>query len=287
MRFAKSSRAGTLIAAFAKFQKEPQGVGIAMSRLAIETLESFRYLTPKNRLNYNSLTNSHLLAKSFHLICGPARCIELVTGITSLRDEINTDSPRPVFIWEPTPDLCIPEHLDNCLKASTYVDIVSPNHLELGAFFNRDVTSNGEVDEDLVEELSGKFGVGLGKTGCVVTRCGKRGCFIAHPDIPTQDRWLPAFHTPSATGEESGSVVDPTGGGNAFLGGLSIGMVRLASVNGGDRLKEAVIWGTVAASFAIEQVGMPVLGGDEHGETWNGVHVGERIAEYKLKARGP
>jgi sugar/nucleoside kinase (ribokinase family) len=252
---------------------------------------AFKYLTPKIRLDHNSLTPSCLLAKSFHLICGPARCIELVTGITSLRDKINTDSPRPIFIWEPTPDTCIPEHLDDCLEASTYVDIVSPNHLELGAFFNPNATHapNGEVDEGLMEELSDRFlksGVGPDTTGCVVVRCGKRGCFMAHPDIPTQDRWLPAFHTPSATGEESGNVVDPTGGGNAFLGGLSIGMVRLASMTGGDRLKEAVIWGTVAASFAVEQVGVPVLGEGEQGETWNGVHIGERIAEYKRRIRG-
>jgi hypothetical protein len=74
-----------------------------------------------------------------------------------------------VFIWEPIPDLCTPEHLGDCLKALTYVDVVSPNHVELGAFFSRGVAhaSNGEVDEGLVEELSDKFlksGVGPGST---------------------------------------------------------------------------------------------------------------------------
>ena len=252
---------------------------------------AFKYSTPKLRLDHNSLTASHLLAKSFHLICGPARCIDLVTGIMSLRDKTDANSPRPVFIWEPTPDLCIPELLDDCFKALAYVDIVSPNHVELGAFFGRDAThaSSGEVDDGLVEELSDTFlksGIGPCSTGCVVVRCGKRGCFMAHQDISVQDRWLPAFHTPSTTGEGSDSVVDPTGGGNAFLGGLSVGVVRATSVTSGDRLKEAAIWGTVAASFAIEQIGVPTLGEDEQGETWNGVHVGERLAEYKRRARG-
>ncbi|KAH0564733.1 hypothetical protein GP486_001880 [Trichoglossum hirsutum] len=210
--------------------------------------------------------------------------------IMTLRDKKNAKS-RPIFIWEPVPDLCVPEHLDECLKALTYVDIISPNHVELGAFFNRDVTraSSGEINEGLVEELSDMFlksGIGPGSTGCVVVRCGKRGCLVAHPDIPVQDRWLPAFHAPGVVGEQNRKVVDPTGGGNAFLGGLSVGMVRVTSKTGGNRLKEAVIWGTVAASLAIEQIGMPILGTDEQGETWNGVHVWERVADYTLKLQG-
>jgi sugar/nucleoside kinase (ribokinase family) len=209
----------------------------------------------------------------------------------SLRDKTNTRSPRPIFIWEPVPELCIPEHLAECFKALTYVDIVSPNHVELGAFFNCDTThsSSGKLNKELVEELSDMFlksGIGPDSTGCVVVRCGKEGCFIAHPDIPVQDRWLPAFHTFSIIGEQNDRVVDPTGGGNAFLGGLSVGMVRSTSNTSVDRLKEAAIWGTVAASFAIEQIGVPVLGDDEHGETWNGVHVRERVADYMQMLQG-
>jgi sugar/nucleoside kinase (ribokinase family) len=176
----------------------------------------------------------------------------------------------------------------------TYVDIVSPNHLELGAFFNRDTTYglSGELKKGLIEELSDTFlksGIGPDRVGCIVVRCGKWGCFIAHPDIPVQDRWLPAFHASSAIGEQNDRVVDPTGGGNAFLGGLSVGLVRSTSKASGDRLKEAAIWGTISASFAIEQVGMPALGEDEQGETWNGVHVKKRIADYEdtLRALTP
>jgi sugar/nucleoside kinase (ribokinase family) len=251
---------------------------------------AFKYLTPKLRLDHNSLTASHLLAGSFHLICGPARCIELVTQIMFLRDK-NGAKSRPIFIWEPVPDLCIPEHLDECFEALTYVDIVSPNHVELGAFFNRDTTlaSSGEINEGIVEELSDIFlksGIGPGSTGCVVVRCGRRGCFVTHPDIPVQDRWLPAFHASGVVGEQNSKVADPTGGGNAFLGGLSVGMVRAASKTGGNRLREAAIWGTIAASFAIEQIGMPILGEDEQGETWNGVRVWERVADYTLRLQG-
>src|SRR5690242_21089103 len=48
----------------------------------------------------------------------------------------------------------------------------------------------------------------------------------------------------------------------------------------GEGLEEAVAWGAVAASFAIEQVGVPTLGRDAEGcETWNGQNV-ERSEEH-------
>lgn len=70
-------------------------------------------------------------------------------------------------------------------------------------------------------------------------------------------------------------VVDPTGGGNGFLGGLAVALAR------GKCIEEAATWGSVAASFAIEQVGLPVLGSDEQGgEVWNGKSVGGRLEEF-------
>ena len=72
--------------------------------------------------------------------------------------------------------------------------------------------------------------------------------------------WLPAVHI------DPSRVVDPTGGGNAFLGGLAVALARGASLEG------AAKQGMVAASFAVEQVGMPTLGKDFLGyDTWNGV----------------
>ncbi|KAK1780129.1 Ribokinase-like protein [Copromyces sp. CBS 386.78] len=86
---------------------------------------------------------------------------------------------------------------------------------------------------------------------------------------PGIERWLPAYHTDAA------KVVDPTGGGNTFLGGLAVALAR------GKSIEEACAWGSVAASFAIEQVGVPELGTDGEGsETWNGERVEERLRGY-------
>jgi hypothetical protein len=98
------------------------------------------------------------------------------------------------------------------------------------------------------------------------------------PIDPGVERWLPAYFSDA---ESSARVVDPTGGGNGFLGGLAIGLAR------GRGVLEAAAWGSVAASFCIEQVGVPVLGAAAAGEgdgnkreTWNGETVGERLRKY-------
>jgi sugar/nucleoside kinase (ribokinase family) len=97
------------------------------------------------------------------------------------------------------------------------------------------------------------------------------------PIDPGIEMWLPAVFSE----KEAKRVVDPTGGGNGFLGGLAVALAR------GKELQEAVAWGNVAASFAIEQVGMPVLGKDEVGrETWNGFLVEERLEQYVKKVKG-
>jgi sugar/nucleoside kinase (ribokinase family) len=84
------------------------------------------------------------------------------------------------------------------------------------------------------------------------------------------ERWIPAYHT------DSTKVIDPTGGGNTFLGGLAVALAR------GKGIEEACAWGSVAAGFAIEQVGVPELGEDEEGrETWNDARVEERLKLFK------
>ena len=245
---------------------------------------AFKYLTEKKRLTADDLTPELAQAKSFHLICSPLRTIDQVKGVLSKRSSsdhansnaenastsANTESERPLFIWEPVPDLCTPEELPNTLEALRYIDVISPNHEELASIFSYTHPNSGP-DRQAIEDHAQRLldaGIGPTKQGAVVVRAGAEGCFVLSP---TQKRWLPAFHT------DADKVVDPTGGGNGFLGGLAVGLVRTK----GD-VVEAARWGSVAASFTIEQVGMPVLtSGSE--EKWNGVSVKERLEEYKKR----
>lgn len=244
---------------------------------------AFRYMTPKLRLDHQALIDTPLLwSRSFHLICSPLRCIDLVENILALRSQSveNNTKPNPLFIWEPVPDLCTPEEFDNCLKALKYVDVVSPNHGELGGFFGKDTNGDDHVNFRLIEELSKQWlesGIARDSSGGIVVRCGKDGCLVTRKDL---QQWLPAYH------QSSDAVVDPTGGGNGFLGGLAVGLVRCGTSPDTRNLEAAAVWGSITASFAIEQVGMPVLSHTSEGERWNGVRVDERLSEFTKRLAG-
>lgn len=203
--------------------------------------------------------------------------MQLVQNILQLRDQLPhvTAKERPLFIWEPVPDLCTPKELEDCFHALKCVDAVSPNHAELGAFCGVKTDAKDHVDYRAIEALCRQWlesGIGPDGKGAIVVRAGKDGCLIARRGF---QKWLPAVH------QSPQKVVDPTGGGNGFLGGLAMGLVCSGATSGLDNLEEAAIWGSVAASFAIEQVGMPSLSHTQIGDTWNGVRVEDRLIEFK------
>ena len=72
-------------------------------------------------------------------------------------------------------------------------------------------------------------------------RLSEEGSIVYRAD--TGERWhIPAVET---------TVVDPTGAGNAYCGAFLAGWVTT-----GD-LRTAELYGAVAASFLVEQVGLP------------------------------
>ncbi|KHN97850.1 Carbohydrate/purine kinase [Metarhizium album ARSEF 1941] len=290
---------------------------------------AFKYTTLKKRITSEDLTPSLLFSKSFHLICSPTRCQELITDIMSRRKALVTrkDSyTKPIFVWEPVPDLCTPDELLNCTNTLRLVDICSPNHAELAGFMGDDGLDpeTGEVStlgvERACEQLLASMPL---QSYALVVRAGDKGCYIAknggrkrrlgdgktskskktlthgalRPDTdmealfagllqdengivareeieldPGLEKWVPAYH------RDGRKVIDPTGGGNAFLGGLSVALAR------GERLENAVAWGSVSASFAIEQVGLPSLAVNEEGvETWNGEEVRQRLQAFQRR----
>ncbi|KAK4193679.1 hypothetical protein QBC35DRAFT_446019 [Podospora australis] len=311
---------------------------------------SFAYTTPKLRLTATDLISSPplLLAKTIHLICSPARCQELVSSILSARKDLcfsssssNSESKReytrPIFIWEPVPDLCTPSELLAATNTLPLIDIMSPNHGELAGFMGDEHRGldplTGEISTAAVERACEQLLAAMPlQSYTLVIRAGEKGCFIAknggrkrdqpkkqnkkkavyqrgglqhdtdmealfagllqdkdgivaREEIevdPGVERWVPAYYSSSTEetkrtkkGWNGKGVIDPTGGGNTFLGGLAVALAR------GKSIEEACAWGSVAASFAIEQVGVPNLGVDEEGnETWNCVRVDDRLSEF-------
>ncbi|KAF2765389.1 Ribokinase-like protein [Teratosphaeria nubilosa] len=242
---------------------------------------AFKYLTEKKRLTADDLTPELLASKSFHLICSPLRCAEMVERIHVRRKEaFGGELDDPLIIWEPVPDLCTPQELQNTFRALTHVDVVSPNHEELGSLFGHKHGSG--VDKSAVEDHAAKLLKAFPaerSSGAVAVRCGAEGCYVlAKPshgaaNTPT-GAWLPAYHT------KASRVFDPTGGGNGFLGGLAVGLVR-----GSGDVVEAARWGSIAASFCIEQVGVPkITSQDKSDERWNGESVNERLESFRRRS---
>lgn len=192
----------------------------------------------------------------------------------------------PIFVWEPVPDCCIPEELPNILEALKLVDVISPNHQELRALFGEtgpDLFGACElavIERQCNELLSKGFGK---KPSAVVVRRGDRGCYVASN---TRHSWFPAYHRPREDLDKeeqktwTQKVVDPTGGGNAFLGGFCIGLLDVMPEDKTE-FENAAICGSVAASFAIKQYGMPSVSRTEDGEElWNGESVKDRLTEF-------
>ncbi|KAI9688128.1 MAG: hypothetical protein M1822_001634 [Bathelium mastoideum] len=252
---------------------------------AADGVRSFRYTTPKLRLDAADLSPAQLSSRSFHFISSPTRCVSMSQNILSARESSSAPPKnQPVFIWEPVPDLCIPSELENCYCACKYVDVISPNDNELLSFFGQEKITGSErwaMIEKCTENLLSSR-IGRHREGSVVVRAGPKGCYVATilPELGLKSVWLPAYH------QDEWKVVDPTGGGNAFLGGFALGLVSSKEEDGFDQLVEAASFGSVAASLCIEQVGVPRLekrqGGGEH---WNGIDVFQRLQEFKSRLK--
>ena len=269
---------------------------------------AFKYTTPKIRLDHNSLPRSHILSKSFHLICSPKRCMELVKNILAERSNFsNTEEPlkRPLFVWEPVPDLCVPGEKLLFHEAARCVDVVSPNELELAGYYGEDTCLGPNMQIMAAEVLD--QGIGQDGKGALVVRCGKSGsvAFTRSPDAQRDAEMivLPAFYGPhkdlpiNSLTKYPEPIIDPTGAGNTFCGALAVSMVRYGEEAakqgkaGGDVLLsgliKGLISGTVAAAFAIEQLGMPTQSlSNTDGECWNGTRVQDRMKEYIQDLKG-
>ena len=274
-------------------------VGITRYSVQVELTEAdFKYLTPKLRLEPSMLSESQVFSKTFHTVCSASRCMSIVQEVLQRRQQLGkTLAERPIFIWEPVPNLCTPEEQEAFFAANHMVDVVSPNELELGMMFGQPGWSeDSEHGRQLVRRIL-ESGIGPEGKGHLVIRAGKDG---SYGYSQTQRIWLPAYHepTPGAT-----AVVDPTGAGNSFLGALAQGMVSegrdpvniidgiLATSDDWRKAMEswgaqkhvliALIFATVAAGFVVEQIGVPQISVSGDGkELWNGIGFTDRVRVY-------
>jgi sugar/nucleoside kinase (ribokinase family) len=183
-------------------------------------------------------------------------------------------TPSPIIIWEPAPPHCTSLNHDAHVRASKHVDVFSPNHIELASFFEEYDKTSKFLDRANIEEHARRFqeasSIDSIKETKIVVRAGEHGCLVMSKAEGAF--WLPPFYDSA-----SPKVIDPTGAGNTFLGAFTIALQHTAS------LEESSIYGSVAASFALEQIGLPTLASSSGTETWNCAEFSARIVEYRRR----
>jgi len=130
------------------------------------------------------------------------------------------------------------------------------------------------VTRPKVEEAATRFSKEVKK--CVIIRCGSMGAYLVQRG-GAGGKWIDAYWTP----EDSIKVVDVTGAGNSFLGGLAAGLVK----SGGD-LEEAMFYASISASFTIEQTGLPIItrrAEETESEMWNNDYPHRRLADLRKR----
>ncbi|KAF2033638.1 Ribokinase-like protein [Setomelanomma holmii] len=245
--------------------------------------KTFTYTTEPLKTKPIDLIDTPLLkAKIFHFLATPDEIMQLVPQLREARRKYYS-SRDAIVIWEPLPDSCTEDMMEHVLLACELVQIFSPNHIEAGNLFGY----TGGFEKERIETYAKRFVSCIGidnedTRGIVVIRYAEHGsltvdlaCRIPQQTI-RQKVWLPPFY-PS----ESPKVVEATGAGNAFLGGFAVGLIESREC------RTASVYDHIAASFAVEQIGLPRLelqigdDGETRPETWNGVGGRGRLADYE------
>jgi sugar/nucleoside kinase (ribokinase family) len=157
-----------------------------------------------------------------------ARGVSILRGSESFllwRDAL----PDAVLLWEPSQDFMQPHNSEAFFKALPAADIVSPNLVEARLV-------SGDLEPEALIALMLERGAKI-----VVLRMGEAGSLVGARE------WSTPLLVPPVPVE---TIVDQTGAGNTYCGGFLAGWVKT-----GD-LQTAACYGAVAASFALEVIGV-------------------------------
>ena len=138
---------------------------------------------------------------------------------------------KPKMVALDTMNFWIDDHQDNLSSVIENVDIIFMDETEIKSFTKKD---NIITAAQFVRDLGPRI---------VIVKKGEHGSIMFNEgDI---------FNAPAFPIEQ---VIDPTGAGDCFAGGF---MGYIASKNNWsfDNLKKAVCWGTVMASYCVENFG--------------------------------
>jgi sugar/nucleoside kinase (ribokinase family) len=189
------------------------------------------------RTDFASLRQNIITPAEYPPVFAPAKGVYMQTATAAEAEawavQLRSLNPEVVLLWEPWEILYKPENLADFSRVAPLFDIISPQTAEVGWMLE-------ETAPERQAALLFKAGV-----RCLALRMGASGSLVG---TAAKQFHLPALQVP---------VVDETGAGNAYCGGVVVGYVE----SGGDPLV-AGRYGAVSATFALAQVGLPRLGAD-------------------------
>lgn len=228
---------------------------------------------------------------AFHMLANP-KSAEL--HIKELNEflSLHKDHKKPLLVWEADPDFCDPQNRAKHLEACKLFDVFCIGSRELMSMFDAESESRQSFDLSMVgfakqfleagsanpddgpsepgegpheaSEDSSDSGNGIK----IVVPAGKYGCLIMWK--ADKWRWLEPWYKAG-----SDQIIDATGTNNAFVGAFTVSMQR------GDNFIEAACCGIIAASFAIQQDGLPSVDWVDGVEMWNGENFVARLQKYR------
>lgn len=180
-----------------------------------------------------------------------AKFVFLANGSPVVQMKVMDQVPAATLTVADTMDLWISTQHDELLELLKRVDGLVLNDSEAKLLADEE---NLVVAGQKVREMGPKF---------VVIKKGEHGAifFSEHETYV-----MPAYPTPG--------VIDPTGAGDSFAGGM-MGYLAEKGDFSPKTLKEALAFGTVTASFTVEDFSLDRLKGLERGE------VDRRLTEYR------
>lgn len=232
----------------------------------------FKYLSSKIHVFPKDFKGTPLARPKYLHMCTIA---ERATRV--LQEIREVEGWHPVLVYEPFEGVCTPQEYPKLAAIMGDIDILSPNAEEA----LRMLAMPLPVTKTKVEEAAAAF-IKAGVKLCVIIRCAGLGAYALETGAAGRGFWTPAFWAEKDTGR----IVDVTGAGNSFLGGLSAGLAK----SGGD-VKEAMLYASVSASFTIEQSGLPsvtLTASSPRKELWNGDDPYRRLEDLRSRTNnGP
>jgi hypothetical protein len=140
-------------------------------------------------------------------------------------------SPDTVLLWEPEQAYMIPDNRAEFTDTLPHTDIVSPNLLESSLLYEMKagLDEPDRLVDRMLDDGAKIVALRMGDLGSLVASAAER---ILIPPVPVP------------------TIVDQTGAGNTYCGGFLVGWMRTRD------LRQAGYYGAVAASFALESVGV-------------------------------